>query len=928
MSFLLLLIACPVPADAGMVSTCDDPRYSFADNDGDGFGDPATANIACGGDVTGFVAATGDCDDADGTVFPGALETCNQVDDDCDGSIDLVASDASIWYVDGDGDGYGAGEPIESCEQPAATVDNADDPNDDNASAYPGAPERCDGLDNDGDGEVDESGAEGESTFYADQDGDGYGAEAEPVAACTAPLGYTEAAGDCDDARNDIYPGASEPDCTDPVDYNCDGTVGYRDGDGDGFAACAECDDTTGAVNPSAPEGCNDIDDDCDGTVDNAAADALTWFLDADSDGFGSSFSVQSCKQPAGYTSIGGDCDDASAAAFPGEAETCDGVDNDCDGNIDTNPLDGTAYYADTDRDGYGDPEDIRVECAIPEGYLLVAGDCDDADPWANPEGIEVCDGLDDNCNGEVDESGVFGGDPWYRDADGDEFGDPATTIIACLLPAGYVANTADCDDTNADIHPNATESCNSIDEDCDGTADDGPPADAPFWYLDYDGDGFGGSTTRAACEVPPGYVATFSDCNDADVSTFPGATEVCDGMQNDCDSAWTTDAGTASFQATDGTWADWTAALASGTPSLLAEIDLTENGTLNICAGTWYANIEAANSRSIEVVGPDGAAATVLDGAGLGRVLSFGSYGTYLLRGFTVQNGSATYGGAAYIDAGSTTQIDDCTFRDNSATYGGAITGYFLHASIAIRHSIFENNAADYGGALDGGSYGGGHSAFFISDSTFVGNEAYRGGALYMLYPTNSVEVRDAELYDNSASSKGGAMVLDGVVASVTRSNLYGNMGGEGGAVHVRNGASATFDHSTIHDNSATSWGGGILGDAFYAELYNNIVLNETPVYDNTSANVGGGVALSWSNLRCLGSNEAGGGVYGNTASSGGAEIWFYGVNYTGNNTIVGNLCDIGDPRDGTSGDITVDGLPNFSFGTDATFSCDPSGC
>ncbi|MBK6577608.1 MAG: putative metal-binding motif-containing protein [Sandaracinaceae bacterium] len=120
---------------------------------------------------------------------------------------------------------------------------------------------------------------------------------------CEAPSGFVAEAQDCvpDDAA--FYPGAPETDCLDPNDYNCDGSVGFADGDGDGFAACEECDDGSAAVNPDATEVCDGVDNNCDAVTDGAdAADASTWYLDADTDGYGDlDFSTLACEQPAGY---------------------------------------------------------------------------------------------------------------------------------------------------------------------------------------------------------------------------------------------------------------------------------------------------------------------------------------------------------------------------------------------------------------------------------------------------------------------------------------------------------------------------------------------------------------------------------------------------------------------------------------------------
>ena len=98
----------------------------------------------------------------------------------------------------------------------------------------------------------------------------------------------------------------------------------------------------------------------------------------------------------------------------------------------------------------------------------------------------EACNGIDDNCDGVVDEGLT---EPWYADVDADGFGDPASGIAACEAPEDFVSNDADCDDTNADIHPGAQEACNGVDDDCNAQIDEGV---GRLWFPDLDGDGFG----------------------------------------------------------------------------------------------------------------------------------------------------------------------------------------------------------------------------------------------------------------------------------------------------------------------------------------------------------------------------------------------------------------------------------------------------
>ena len=251
-----------------------------------------------------------------------------------------------------------------------------------------------------------------------------------------------------------------------------------------------------------------------------------TWYLAADGDRYGDPDQpMDACEMPDGYVDDGTDCDDVDATVNPGAVEFCDGQDNDCDGELDEADAYGaTAWYADDDGDGFGDPGSEQMSCDQPLGYIEDATDCDDAQAAINPAADELCDGLDNDCDGEEDEASALDASEWYADVDGDGYGDPLAIETACDQPTGSVADSTDCDDADFAVNPGAMETCNGVDDDCDGSTDEEDAIDALTWSIDHDGDGFGSSDyTTMACEQPSGFVLDDSDCDDLEPAANPG---------------------------------------------------------------------------------------------------------------------------------------------------------------------------------------------------------------------------------------------------------------------------------------------------------------------------------------------------------------------------------------------------------------------
>ena len=311
------------------------------------------------------------------------------------------------------------------------------------------------------------------------------------------------------------------------------------DADGDGFTTEEDCDDNNSLINPVAIEDCDGFDNNCNGEVDEGVTSLF--YADVDSDGFGDPEAVtEACVVPENHVLVGNDCDDSDPETYPAAAERCDGLDNDCDGEIDEDMQE--IWFADVDGDGYGDPDSLEDSCDPPSGYVSIGLDCDDTDGDVNPESTEICDGIDNDCDqliddedGSVDYSTAS---DYYADDDGDGHGGELMQTGACTPPAGMVSFGGDCDDSNPEINPDAIEDCDLIDNDCDGLIDTEDPdvQGTLTWYLDTDGDGYGIDTdTVESCEQPSGYELESGDCDDDNNQVNPSARETCNNVDENC---------------------------------------------------------------------------------------------------------------------------------------------------------------------------------------------------------------------------------------------------------------------------------------------------------------------------------------------------------------------------------------------------------
>ena len=603
----------------GLDGDCD-PATAAApsEDDVDGDSDPACSDCADGDPVQHSLnldgdpvsSCDGDCDDDNPLAFPGAPDgALDGVDNNCDG----------VPGVDGDEDGY-AGEATGG-----ADCDDEDD------AIHPAAPEVCDGVDQDCDGQLDNG---------FDVDGDG----------------VTTCAGDCDDDDGTVLPGADE--LCDGLDGDCDGTLppDELDGDADGAPGCDDCDDGAPGVYPGAAELCDGVDQDCDAVVDEG--------FEVDGDGL---------------TSCDGDCDDDNAFVLPGAPEVCDGLDTDCD------PATGdAASETDSDEDGWLPcPNFTDHGGTNAAGTPLVGGeDCDDAAAFVNPGAAEECDGLDGDCDGGVSAA------PAEVDVDGDGWM-PCTAFVdrGVLGADGLPLQGADdCDDLDQHRNPGLAEVCDGLDNDCDAATT------VAAGEEDGDSDRYlpcAGFVAQGGINALGQLLLGGDDCADDEPLTWPGNLELCDGVDDDCDPA-TVPVGTEDDADGDGyvACAGYVAvgALGVGGNPLLGGQDCDDLDPAQV-PGSWespadgfdascdgfdgtslsWAGVELLGERSSDLAGYSVAGGGDFDGDGLAD----------LLIGASQWDRGPGTGGAALVVAGSSL-ADGMSFdlEDAHATFHGEDQG------------------------------------------------------------------------------------------------------------------------------------------------------------------------------------------------------------------------------------------------------------
>jgi hypothetical protein len=446
------------------------------------------------------------------------------------------------------------------------------------------------------------------------------------------------------------------------------------------------------------------------------------------------------------------DCDDTDATVNPGADELCaDEIDNDCDGESDEDDAsDASTWYADVDADGYGDPDTSTTACALPSGYLEDATDCDDSDDAQFPGADEYCNLEDDDCDGEVDESGALDESTWYLDADGDGYGDSEESTLGCELPSGYSANSIDCDDGAAHIHPYADEICDGEDTDCDpSTGEEGlvslEDASGDFWDLSEE---FNGSETDPAAPV---------------------------------------------LDSEDGTY--W---FCEGTHYIHARIE-TDIVLASLNGDPESTVLHGADSGTVLAVETDGIEVEVID---LGINHGLGNSEVDLGAGALGEGG-----GGIFCSGSSELSLDGVILSENQADIGAAIAA--IGCEIELLSSFIENNSAATAGGIFASD-----ADLSMSYTEVRGNSATDfTGAIYLLATTQDIDLDMTEtlITENEGGTQGTIVALVSSDPGSIEASCYGSLSTEAGFLNNEAGsygALSIISEDVTFESNSCDWG------------------------------------------------------------------------------------------------------------------------
>lgn len=480
-----------------------------------------------------------------------------------------------------------------------------------------------------------------------------------------------------------------------------------------------------------------------------------------------------------------------------------------------------------------------------------------------------------------------------YTDGDGDGYGDLET---GCEDPDGVAAG-GDCDDSNAAVHPDAEEVCNGADDNCDETADEG--LSGTTFYVDADGDGHGDPAQSEQLCVDPGtgYSDVGDDCLDTDPAVFPGAPELCDGFDNDCDDV--TDGHVATWFDADGTATDQSAQPAGA-------LALPGDGTLALCSGTWpwRLTIPADATVSVNGAGDD----VVLDAQDGGVGIAIGSRAVVTVEAVGITSGRTTGNGAG-ITAGTGTSVTLTDVQVNACVADGFGGGVYVSHGATVTIA---------GGDLSGNTSGGDGAAVYVdstgtldaTDTTFEGNSTSGNGALAI--NGGSTTITGSTFRTNDAGNGGGVSVFGGT-ATVTGSYFEANMGASsGGAITLSGNATLLVDTTEFTGNVGSSGGGAI-----YATASTVTVTSCVFAANSTSLGAGGAIAVSTGSLTVSGSS-----FQANQAAWSGGAIAADGadVGISGDVTFDQNAAVLGGGLYAGAACVVVDGASSFTTNSATT--------